>query len=60
MTTSDEVVRQNIKTVLYGTQEVLPHFKARNAGHVINISVTARPRAVRCHSFGLFGRQTLS
>ena len=23
---------------LYGMQEVLPHFKSRNAGHVINIS----------------------
>ena len=34
----DEVVRQNVKTALYGMQEVLPHFKARNAGHVINIS----------------------
>jgi NADP-dependent 3-hydroxy acid dehydrogenase YdfG len=34
----DDVVRQNIKTALYGMQEVLPHFKARNAGHVINIS----------------------
>jgi NADP-dependent 3-hydroxy acid dehydrogenase YdfG len=34
----DEVVRQNIKTVLYGIQEVLPHFKSRNAGHVINVS----------------------
>jgi NADP-dependent 3-hydroxy acid dehydrogenase YdfG len=27
-----------VKSVLYGTQEVLPHFKARNEGHVINIS----------------------
>jgi len=34
----DEVVRQNIKTVLYGIQEVLPHFKLRNAGQVINVS----------------------
>jgi NADP-dependent 3-hydroxy acid dehydrogenase YdfG len=34
----DEIVRQNIKTVLYGIQEVLPHFKSRNAGHVINVS----------------------
>ena len=34
----DEIVRQNVKTALYGVQEVLPHFKARNAGHVINIS----------------------
>ena len=34
----DEVVRQNVKTALYGMQEVLPHFKERNSGHVINIS----------------------
>jgi len=34
----DEVMRQNVKTALYGMQEVLPHFKARSAGHVINIS----------------------
>jgi NADP-dependent 3-hydroxy acid dehydrogenase YdfG len=34
----DEIMRVNIKTVLYGTQEVLPHFKSRSAGQVINIS----------------------
>jgi NADP-dependent 3-hydroxy acid dehydrogenase YdfG len=34
----DEVMRLNVKSALYGMQEVLPHFKARNAGHVINIS----------------------
>src|SRR5262245_41479944 len=34
----DEIVRQNIKTALYGMQEVLPHFKARRTGHIINIS----------------------
>jgi len=34
----DEIVRQNVKTSLYGMQEVLPHFKARDAGHVINVS----------------------
>jgi NADP-dependent 3-hydroxy acid dehydrogenase YdfG len=34
----DEVMRQNVKTALYGMQEVLPHFKDRNAGHVINVS----------------------
>jgi NADP-dependent 3-hydroxy acid dehydrogenase YdfG len=34
----DEVIRQNVKTALYGMQEVLPHFKSRNEGHVINIS----------------------
>jgi len=34
----DEVMRQNVKTALYGMQEVLPHFKARNSGQVINVS----------------------
>ena len=34
----DDMVRVNIKSVLYGTQEVLPHFKARRRGHVINVS----------------------
>ena len=34
----DEVMRVNVKSALYGMQEVLPHFKARNDGHVINIS----------------------
>jgi NADP-dependent 3-hydroxy acid dehydrogenase YdfG len=34
----DDVMRVNIKTALYGMQEVLPHFKERNAGHVVNIS----------------------
>lgn len=34
----DDVMRLNVKTALYGMQEVLPHFKERGAGHVINIS----------------------
>ena len=34
----DEIMRINVKSALYGMQEVLPHFQARNAGHVINIS----------------------
>jgi len=34
----DEMVRANIKSALYGMQEILPHFKSRNAGQVINIS----------------------
>jgi NADP-dependent 3-hydroxy acid dehydrogenase YdfG len=34
----DEVMRLNVKSALYGMQEVLPHFKGRNAGHVINVS----------------------
>jgi NADP-dependent 3-hydroxy acid dehydrogenase YdfG len=34
----DDVVRVNVKSALYGMQEVLPHFQARGTGHVINIS----------------------
>jgi NADP-dependent 3-hydroxy acid dehydrogenase YdfG len=34
----DTMMRQNVKSALYGIQEVLPHFKARGAGHVINVS----------------------
>jgi short-subunit dehydrogenase len=34
----DDMMRVNIKSALYGMQEVLPHFKERNAGHIINIS----------------------
>ena len=34
----DEVMRVNVLSALYGMQEVLPHFKARGDGHVINIS----------------------
>jgi NADP-dependent 3-hydroxy acid dehydrogenase YdfG len=34
----DAVMRANVHSALYGVQEVLPHFKARGDGHVINIS----------------------
>jgi short-subunit dehydrogenase len=34
----DEMVRVNVKSALYGTQEILPHFKERGTGHVINVS----------------------
>ena len=34
----DEMVRSNVKTALYGMQEVLPHFRSRNEGHIINVS----------------------
>jgi NADP-dependent 3-hydroxy acid dehydrogenase YdfG len=34
----DQVMRQNVMSALYGMQEVLPHFKERGAGHVINVS----------------------
>ena len=32
------MMQVNVKSALYGMQEVLPHFKARNSGHIINIS----------------------
>jgi NADP-dependent 3-hydroxy acid dehydrogenase YdfG len=34
----DEVMRVNVKSAIYGMQEVLPHFKSRNAGQIINVS----------------------
>jgi short-subunit dehydrogenase len=34
----DEMMTVNVKSALYGVQAVLPHFKARNAGHLINVS----------------------
>jgi NADP-dependent 3-hydroxy acid dehydrogenase YdfG len=34
----DDMMRVNVKSALYGMQEVLPHFKARGEGHVINVS----------------------
>jgi len=34
----DEMMRVNVKSALYGMQAVLPHFKARGRGHVINVS----------------------
>jgi NADP-dependent 3-hydroxy acid dehydrogenase YdfG len=34
----DEMMLVNTKSALYGMQAVLPHFKERGAGHIINIS----------------------
>ena len=34
----DEAMLVNVKSALYGMQEVLPHFKSRGEGQVINIS----------------------
>lgn len=34
----DEMMRVNVKSALYGMQEVLPHFQSRGRGHVINVS----------------------
>jgi NADP-dependent 3-hydroxy acid dehydrogenase YdfG len=34
----DDMMRINVKSALYGMQEVLPHMKSRGEGHVINVS----------------------
>jgi NADP-dependent 3-hydroxy acid dehydrogenase YdfG len=34
----DAMWRDNMKSVVYGIQAVLPHFKSRNAGQIVNIS----------------------
>jgi len=34
----DAMMRLNVKSVLYGMQEILPHFRQRGRGHVINVS----------------------
>jgi len=50
----DGVMRVNVKSALYGMQEVLPHFKDRGTGHIINISSmlgripSAVPRSAYC------------
>jgi NADP-dependent 3-hydroxy acid dehydrogenase YdfG len=34
----DEMLRVNLKSALYGMQTVLPHFRVRGRGHIINVS----------------------
>lgn len=34
----DSMMQVNVKSALYGMQAVLPHFKARGTGHIINVS----------------------
>lgn len=34
----DDVMRVNVKSALYGIQEVLPHFKERGDGQIVNIT----------------------
>ena len=34
----DETMAVNVKSALYGMQAVIPHFKERGSGHLINIS----------------------
>ncbi|MDI1428566.1 SDR family NAD(P)-dependent oxidoreductase [Polyangium sorediatum] len=34
----DMMMRDNVKSALYGMQAILPHFKERNAGQILNVS----------------------
>lgn len=34
----DAMLRINVKSAVYGMQAVLPHFKSRGTGHIINVS----------------------
>ena len=34
----DEMIRVNVKSALYGMQEILPHFRSRGTGQIINVS----------------------
>jgi NADP-dependent 3-hydroxy acid dehydrogenase YdfG len=34
----DAMVRDNVKSALYGMQAIAPHFKARKRGHIVNVS----------------------
>jgi len=34
----DDMIRLNVKSALYGMQEILPHFKSRGRGQIINVS----------------------
>lgn len=34
----DEMMRINVKSALYGVQAILPHFRERGGGHVVNVS----------------------
>ena len=50
----DEMMRVNVKSALYGMQEVLPHFRERGEGQIVNISSmlgripSATPRSAYC------------
>jgi NADP-dependent 3-hydroxy acid dehydrogenase YdfG len=62
----DLVMRVNVKSAMYGMQEVLPHFKARGDGHVINISSMlgripyAMPRSAYCGAKHFLNALTLT
>jgi NAD(P)-dependent dehydrogenase (short-subunit alcohol dehydrogenase family) len=34
----DAMIRDNLKSMLYGVQAILPHFRSRGAGQIVNVS----------------------
>ncbi|HEX8793895.1 MAG TPA: SDR family NAD(P)-dependent oxidoreductase [Polyangiaceae bacterium] len=34
----DAMIRENVKSALYGMQAILPHFQERKRGHIVNVS----------------------
>ncbi len=34
----DAMIRENVKSVLYGMQAIVPHFEERKRGHLVNVS----------------------
>lgn len=34
----DDIMRVNVKSALYGMQEILPHFRERGSGQIVNVS----------------------
>jgi NADP-dependent 3-hydroxy acid dehydrogenase YdfG len=34
----DAMIRDNVKSALYGVQAILPHFRSRGAGQIVNVS----------------------
>src|SRR5208282_1096698 len=34
----DVMMRDNVKSALYGVQAILPHFRSRGAGQIVNVS----------------------
>ena len=56
----DEAMRVNVKSALYGMQEVLPHFKSRNDGPGHQHLVDARTHSIRDHPLGVQRNEALS
>lgn len=48
--TIDNVIGVNLKSVIYLSNRITPHFRSRKAGRIINISSTAGQRGEACYS----------